>query len=69
MSASVISPSQFGSHARARVLEGIHKGMARRLESSSPGEEGPLRESLTRNEHAWNESMGVSMPEFVEQIH
>lgn len=68
MSASVISPTQFGSHARARVLEEIHEGMARRL-GRSPEEEGPLRESLTRNEHAWNESMGVSVPEFVEQIH
>lgn len=68
MSASVISPTQFGSHARARVLEEIHEGMARRL-GRSPEEEGPLRESLTRNEHAWNEAMHIHAPEAVERIH
>lgn len=68
MSASVISPNQFGNHARARVLEGIHEGMARRLGRASE-EEGPLRDSMTRNEHAWNASMNIEVPEFVEKIH
>lgn len=68
MSASVISPNQFGNHARARVLEGIHEGMARRLGRASE-EEGPLRDSMTRNEHAWNETMHLHTPAFVEGIH
>ena len=66
---ATLSHSQFGEAARAMVLAGIHDGLAKRLSRAKPEEKDLLKGSMTRNEHAWNETMHVHAPEFVESIH
>lgn len=69
MTTSTLSHTQFGESARAMVLAGIHDGLAKRLSQGNPQEDQLLRGSMARNEHAWNETMHVHAPEFVESIH